>query len=305
MSARPKEAQLLSIGALARAVGTPVETLRTWERRYGFPIAERTATGHRRYSVSALERLQLVRMAIQQGHRPSVALVASEPELQLLIGQGQRTSPAVPASAEDDAESLQRSLEHIAGFDGPGLERELDAALNALGALRWLDERVAPLVRELGERWCTGALGVRHEHFASERIQDFLARRWRPLSDAARGPVAVCATPAGERHTLGLHMVAFSLALHGVRVVFLGGDLPAAEIGRAALEHAARACLLSAARGADAARVAHECAELRAALGPEFAILAGGEGFVAGPSTVAHLQSLSALDRWARALVNA
>jgi methylmalonyl-CoA mutase cobalamin-binding subunit len=294
MSARLKEAQLLSIGALARAVGTPVETLRTWERRYGFPNAERTTTGHRRYSVSALERLRLVRAAIEQGHRPSVALVASEPELQLLLGQVR--SAEIVATADEPAQALA----HISSLDGLGLERELGASLSALGALRCLEDRVGPLVREIGERWVAGELGVCHEHFASERIQDFLARQWRPLSDAARGPIAVCATPASERHTLGLHMAAFTLALHGVRVVFLGGDLPAREIARAVAQHSARACVLSAARGADRMRVERECAELRTALGPAFPIVAGGEGFAAGLTSVAQLPSLSALDRWAR-----
>jgi hypothetical protein len=40
----------ISIGALSRATGIPVETLRTWEARYGFPIPERKRSGHRVYS---------------------------------------------------------------------------------------------------------------------------------------------------------------------------------------------------------------------------------------------------------------
>ena len=36
----------LSIGALARASYIPVTTLRTWERRYGYPVAERKPSGH-------------------------------------------------------------------------------------------------------------------------------------------------------------------------------------------------------------------------------------------------------------------
>ena len=35
----------LSIGAVSKATGVPVETLRTWERRYGVPSPGRSAMG--------------------------------------------------------------------------------------------------------------------------------------------------------------------------------------------------------------------------------------------------------------------
>jgi DNA-binding transcriptional regulator YiaG len=36
-SDKPNEPVTLSIGTLSSATGVPVDTLRTWERRYGFP----------------------------------------------------------------------------------------------------------------------------------------------------------------------------------------------------------------------------------------------------------------------------
>ena len=46
----------LSIGAVSQATGIPSETLRTWERRYGFPSPERSDGGHRQYNASIVER---------------------------------------------------------------------------------------------------------------------------------------------------------------------------------------------------------------------------------------------------------
>lgn len=40
----------LTIGDLAHRTGVPVSTLRSWERRYGFPEPHRQPGGHRRYS---------------------------------------------------------------------------------------------------------------------------------------------------------------------------------------------------------------------------------------------------------------
>lgn len=313
MTESTKHGQLLSIGALSRALGIPVETLRTWERRYGVPAAERTDSGHRRYSMATLGHLRLVRAALQQGHRASTVLTASEPDLQHLlathgppeiVAQASTSARARRAAKESDEgstrDAVERWLDLIKRFDGRSLDRELRSSLAAFGALRFLQLRLAPLIEELGERWSVSEVGVRHEHFASERLQEFLGRHWQPLSDAATGPLAVCATPSGERHTLGLHMVAFTLALNNVRVLFLGADLPAQEIAQAVQQHAARAAVLSAARGADVARITHECTALRGSLGHDVCIIAGGGGFEPAPAGVLGMYDLQELDQWAR-----
>jgi len=312
MTESTKTGQLLSIGALARAVGVPVETLRTWERRYGVPAPERTDSGHRRYSMATLAHLRLVRAAIHGGQRASAALSATEPELQALVaqqaegqltaanGDGARASSQPPADAAATRDVIARWLEQIRRFDGRSLDRELRSSLAAMGALRFLQQRMAPLIDELGERWSTSQLGIRHEHFASERLQEFMGRHWQPLSDASTGPVAVCATTSGERHTLGLHMAAFTLALNNVRVVFLGADLPAQEIAQAVHQHAARAAVLSAARGADHLRLHEECRALQGALGHDACIIAGGGGFEPPPAGVLGIYDLQELDQWAR-----
>jgi DNA-binding transcriptional MerR regulator/methylmalonyl-CoA mutase cobalamin-binding subunit len=297
MSDRPKPTQRLSIGALARATGVPADTLRTWERRYGFPTAERTQTGHRRYSQATLTRLQLVRAAVQLGHRPSVALTASDAALRALLADRESTEPASEASV--DHEAVARWTDLIRRFDGRELDRQLGSALATMGAPRLMAERVGPLIHEIGERWSSADVGVRHEHFASERLGNFFARNWQPLSDSATGPIAVCATPSGERHCLGLHMAALTLTLNNLRVVYLGADIPAGEIVEAVRQHSAQAVLLSAAAGVDSQRVQSECAALRSDLGAEFSILVGGCGFESPPSTVTRLESLSALDAWA------
>ena len=60
--------ELMNIGALAQAVGIPADTLRTWERRYGVPTPQRTASGHRRYDLSTVDHMIMVREALELGH---------------------------------------------------------------------------------------------------------------------------------------------------------------------------------------------------------------------------------------------
>jgi methanogenic corrinoid protein MtbC1 len=288
--------RLMSIGALSRATGVPADTLRTWERRYGFPAPERTDSGHRRYSLSTLERLRLVVRVLELGHRPSSALGADEATLaSWLSASPPSAAGALPRGSETgprEREIIDTWLTHVQHFEGRAFDRELRVAAAEYGGIVWLDRLVAPFLQELGERWARGEIGVRHEHFASERLRDQLTARWRPLSDAATGAVVVLATPPGEHHVLGLHMAAEALALNNLRLVFLGADAPIAEIARAAAQHEAEAVVLSAAQGTDPTALAESLNELRATLPKGVRLVAGGRGFSAAPQGVHLSQNL-------------
>src|SRR5512143_4189420 len=75
----------LSIGALSRATGIAVETLRTWESRYGFPVPERKPSGHRVYPVSAVPRLRRIAQALSLGHRAGQVVAAPDEALGRLL----------------------------------------------------------------------------------------------------------------------------------------------------------------------------------------------------------------------------
>lgn len=50
----------LGIGEVVERTGVAEATLRMWERRYGFPVPERLASGHRRYSEREIELIRTV-----------------------------------------------------------------------------------------------------------------------------------------------------------------------------------------------------------------------------------------------------
>jgi DNA-binding transcriptional MerR regulator len=58
---------IYSIGALARILGVPPATLRSWEDRYGLVVPERSAGSQRLYSRDDLEKLLFVREQMQNG----------------------------------------------------------------------------------------------------------------------------------------------------------------------------------------------------------------------------------------------
>lgn len=147
-----------------------------------------------------------------------------------------------------------------------------------MDGLAFLEDRIAAFLDALGTGWATGELEVVHEHFASECIRDFLADRWRPLSKSAQGPRIVLATVAGERHCLGLHMVALAVAMADRRVVFLGADTPVEQIAGGVTCCEAEEVALSISECTNPAAAAGFLTRLCDQLSHDVEVIAGGRG---------------------------
>lgn len=289
---KPRERVALSIGTLSGATGVPVDTLRTWERRYGFPVATRTGGSHRRYPVEAIGQIRLIVRALQLGHRPSAVMGRDLEELHRLIAtdapgdvasQPEPLEPAAsgaaPASDAGDQSAVARWLAHACALEGEALDGELQRSLAEMPVLDFLSRRLGPYLLALGDAWQRGELRVYEEHFASERVREFLTRQWRGLSGGARTARAlVLATPPGELHVLGLHMAAWVVALAGVRVVFLGASTPMAELASAAARHRCSGVLLSVSAGYPGHELEVHVDELRRQLPPSLPLWVGGAG---------------------------
>jgi DNA-binding transcriptional MerR regulator len=88
---------LYRIGTIANLTGIAVERLRAWERRYGLEPAHK-AGKTRFYSHSQLERLQLIKRLIDQGHPISTLAELDEDALVARLNT-QRQARLQPASA--------------------------------------------------------------------------------------------------------------------------------------------------------------------------------------------------------------
>lgn len=305
MARDEQQPMTLHIGAVSQATGIPVETLRTWERRYGFPTAERSSGNQRLYAPEVLDRLRYVRDLIQAGHRPSQVVCLDIETLKRLMGASQEASSRSPERLLPAPLPVHPVvagwLELTQELDGPSLEAGLRSEWMRLGAMTFLRERAAPFLDAIGDAWARGAVGIVHEHFASERIRDFLTSLWRPLSDKAAGPTLLCCALPGERHALGLHLVSTVAALAGCRIVFLGADTPVVEIAKGAEHSKAAAVLLSVSRAADQASTRQQLAALRRALPTSIPLIVGGAGAPLDLAGVDAMTSLDSFDTWIRA----
>jgi MerR family transcriptional regulator, light-induced transcriptional regulator len=301
---REDEGPWLSIGALSKATGIAVETLRTWENRYGFPAPERKPSGHRVYPVSAVSRLRRIAQALAQGHRAGQVVSASEEALGRLLetGVGARPGMAPAPAAIPASEELPALLRLVKGFDGERLVRVFLSDWARMGPVEFLESRIAPLVRAVGEAWERGELEIRHEHFVSERIGDLLRSLRLPLEERATGPLVVYATLPGEMHGLGLQMSALVLAAVGCRCLYLGTEVPPPQVVSLARDLSARAVAISISAASRSAAATAALRKLRDGLPRKVVLLVGGEGAPAGRPGIDTATSLRELDAWGRRL---
>lgn len=282
----------VSIGALARATQIPAATLRTWERRYGYPVPKRRPSGHRVYSTANIERLRRIADALARGHRAADVVPAGDEQLRALLADPPPQAPvgASRPGGDDTIATIRR-------FDGDALSRQLTDDWAAHGPVAFLTERVAPLVTDVGERWARGDLDVAHEHFFAESVGGLLRSLRQPFDRRAHGPSVVLATLPGELHALGLQMAALALATTGWRVVNLGPDVPREQIVKHATGLGARAVGIGV--SAATAAGASELTALRAALPRTTELLIGGSGAPSIDDATA-FDDLEALHEWAR-----
>jgi len=171
--------------------------------------------------------------------------------------------------------------------------------LTSMGLVRFLEERIGPLLNAIGCAWEGGAIQPFQEHFASEHIRDFLAGYWRRRSEVAKGPLGVCAALPGERHHLGLHLVASILASRDWKVLFLGGDTPLADIESCVHQIQPRAVFFSISQVAPRQDTRWVLEALQMRLPADVELVVGGTGAPGDVAGIHHLPTLQELDRWA------
>lgn len=261
-----------SIAAVERDTGLAKDTLRVWERRYGFPTPARDANGERLYPPAQVERLRMIKRLMDQGLRPGKRVSARDEELTALA-----TPPAIAPARVDDG-TLSAIIQLVKGHDVATLRSALTQTMHRQGLQNFILDTVPQLNMAVGEAWMRGEFEVFEEHLYTEQMQSLLRQAISALPVASRGPRVVLTTVPEEQHVLGLLMSECLLTLEGATCIPLGTQTPLADIVRAASAHAADVVALSFSAAFPSRQVLPLVAQLRAGLPPAVALWLGGGG---------------------------
>lgn len=276
--AQHAESPRCPINVAARRSGLTAHVIRAWERRYQAITPNRSTTARRLYSDWEVQRLVLLRQAVDLGHRISEVANLPMEELHALVGRdtlpGVEASPRIPFTR---SRLVEVAINAAIAMDSQAFLQSLLQATRSLSVPGLFEDFVHPLMTEIGARWREGQMRVVHEHFASAHLRTFLGDLMTSSSVAPSGPCLIVTTPFGQNHEIGSLMVAITAMRAGWEVVYAGPSLPAEEIVHAVEIRNARAVALSLCYPSDDPRIDGQLVKLRGLLGAQVPIYIGGQ----------------------------
>ncbi|HEX5146142.1 MAG TPA: MerR family transcriptional regulator [Conexibacter sp.] len=195
--------------AAAVMLGVSPNTLRSWERRFGYPSPARTSGGHRQYALADVEALK---QAFEETQNVSSAIAIARQR-----GAGPPSSGRLGlAFARFEEEKAARLLEESLAIRS--LERTLrDVLLPAVAELE-ADEPGSP-EHAFAWRFATGWISA--------------LRRVAPPATRAEGVLLFDATAAGDQAALQVQALELMLRRAGLRTLTLTAATEPARLGRA------------------------------------------------------------------------
>jgi DNA-binding transcriptional MerR regulator len=210
--------------AAAAMLGVSPNTLRSWERRFGYPTPRRTQGGHRQFELAEIEAL---RQAFAETQNISSAISIARER-----GEG----PATPIRLRDA----------FSRFDEQKADRLLEESLATRSVERTVEEVLLPTVEQLSKE----ASGGPELAFAWRYATGWLAAMLRVAPPSHRPEGVLVFTATGALDVDALHVQALELCLRrvGVRTLTLDAGLDPSRLSRALRAVAPAAVVLSGRR---------------------------------------------------------
>ena len=216
---------MFPVKAAAELSGLTPETLRAWERRHVAVVPHRDDRGRRLYDSAMVERLARLHRLTGRGHPIRDLARLDDAALDRLLDESR-------SAGYGALEALpERMLEAVADYRVDEFDRDLSVAIATLPVSILVTRVVMPLLREVGVRWADGRLAIAQERLVSSLLR---ARLLSILDQHPREqrPRILFATLPGEPHELGLLGAALLAHEAQAPLLYLGTELPAAELLR-------------------------------------------------------------------------
>ena len=228
-----------SIAEVERDTGLGKDTLRVWERRYGFPTPARDTHGERAYPPGQVQRLRLIKRLLDAGHRPGKVVPLEDRELAALLRDAQvEAAQSAGVASGDGLNTVEQPwVNWLTESRADLVKQALQQQILRRGLGTTVDQLVAPLCVHVGEAWLRGDLSVYQEHLFTETLQSVLREAIAAVDASGqrsqRRPRVLLTTTPTEQHGLGLLMAECFFALESCERLALGTATPLTDIVQA------------------------------------------------------------------------
>jgi MerR family transcriptional regulator, light-induced transcriptional regulator len=247
---------LVSIAVAERLTGVPKDSLRVWERRYGFPRPGRDGFDERTYTPADIEKLKVIKRLMDIGHRPGKLVLLS---LDVLSRMGEprelrRRTAERHVYSPEKRQDLLAYMQLIDNRDMVGVRARLVRHFESVGMIRFVTEHLYAVSQMVNDAALSGKLPVFSQRLYTEaatRVMQHLmsvaaqTKPPRPVGAPDAEPRVLCASFTGDANGVGLLMIEALLTESLCSCVALGARVGVADIAQAAIAHSSQVVALS------------------------------------------------------------
>lgn len=221
-----------SIKDIELLTGIKAHTIRIWEQRYNIPLPKRTETNIRYYDDNDLKLLLNISLLNHNGHKISEIIRLTPKEM---------TDLALSYSLQTEKHPviIQTMIAAMIDLDESSFDRTLSSCIAQMGVESTMMEIVFPFLRAIGVMWQTNTIYPAYEHFVSGLIRQKLivAIEGQPMKSQPEGKKILLFLPESEFHEIGLLFANYMIRKSGNHSVYLGQNVPMADIEKIGLRY--------------------------------------------------------------------
>jgi DNA-binding transcriptional MerR regulator len=215
---------VFTIKDLENLSGIKAHTIRVWEQRYTFLSPQRSDTNIRYYSNEELQRLLNVALLNKYGYKISHIDKMSEIEMADKILSLSQTQ----AQQERLVNALISSMTEMKMDE---FEVLIDEFIAARGIEKAITQILFPFLERIGILWLTNHINPAQEHLVSNLIRQKLIVGIDSAKAVYQSDKTILLfLPEGEHHEMGLLFIHYLLKIRGVKVLYLGANIPVKDV---------------------------------------------------------------------------
>ena len=248
--------QYFNIQVASQLSGVASATIRAWEKRYNAVVPARGENKHRLYSEADIEKLAVLYKLTEIGQ--SIGTIAhlelaelKEVYSRLMHRPYEEKHVVTPYHQKIDLEKiLGNFLLALEAYKLDIISHEFEKAQILMGPRDLCLNILIPLFQQIGNKVSRNELNIAQEHVLSAIVSFHLGQMisHHYQKTLLREELILIATPAGELQEIGILGSALLCVHYGIRIIYLGTNLPAVALAEAVNALTPKAIILGVSR---------------------------------------------------------
>jgi DNA-binding transcriptional MerR regulator len=214
-----------TIKDLEKLSGVKAHTLRIWEQRYGFIKPERTDTNIRHYSANELKTILNVALLNKYGFKISHINKMSEEEMRNKILELNQQEAQLERVVND-------LVQLMVDMNMEAFEEALTEYISKNGIEKTITQVLFRYLEKIGILWLTNHINPAQEHLVTNIIRQKLIVGIEGANSLTKiDKTVLLFLPESEYHEIGLLFMYYLLKTKGINVIYLGCNVPLADVG--------------------------------------------------------------------------